>query len=49
MIQLNEKEIYKRLGELEAKCYAYEQIIANSNFKPILPPDSKLVMEEVEG
>ena len=26
----------KRLGELEAKVYAYEKIIANSNFKPVL-------------
>lgn len=25
-----------KIGELEAKVYAYEQIIANSNFKPVL-------------
>ena len=27
----------KRIAELEAKVYAYEKIIANSNFAPILP------------
>lgn len=27
----------RELGELKAKVYAYEQIIANSNFKPVIP------------
>lgn len=31
----------RELGELKAKVYAYEQIIANSNFKPMLHEDSK--------
>jgi len=26
----------KRIAELEAKCYAYEQIISNSSFAPVL-------------
>ena len=30
-------EVKKRIAELEAKVYAYEKIIANSNFAPILP------------
>ena len=29
-------DLYKQLGELEAKCFAYEQIIAKSNFKPFV-------------
>ena len=34
----NEIIEYKRkIAELEAKVYAYEKIIANSNFAPILP------------
>ena len=28
-----------KLGVLEAKCFAYEQIIANSNFAPMLQMD----------
>lgn len=34
--QLTINDLYKRLGELEAKCFAYEQIIAKSNFKPFI-------------
>ena len=30
-------EVKKKIAELEAKVYAYEKIIANSNFAPILP------------
>ncbi len=30
-------EEQKKIAELEAKVYAYEKIIANSNFAPILP------------
>lgn len=35
---LNEElaEIYTEKAELEAKCFAYEAIISNSNFKPII-------------
>lgn len=29
-------EYGRKIGELEAKVYAYEQIIANSNFAPML-------------
>ena len=29
-------EVKKRIAELEAKVYAYEKIIANSNFAPII-------------
>ena len=28
-----------KLGELEAKCYTYEKIIANSNFYPLIESD----------
>lgn len=31
-------EYARKIGELEAKVYTYEQIIANSNFAPILQP-----------
>lgn len=34
--QLGTNDINKRLGELEAKCFAYEQIIMKSNFKPFI-------------
>ena len=30
-------EYKEKIAELEAKVYAYEKIIANSNFAPILP------------
>ena len=41
------------LGELKAKCYAYEKIIANSNFAPILikgseGDDTANLLEEAE-
>ena len=32
-------DMFKRIGELEAKVYAYEKIIANSNFKPLILTD----------
>jgi hypothetical protein len=31
----------KEIGELKAKVYAYEQIIANSNFAPIIIKNSE--------
>lgn len=34
-------EYARKIGELEAKVYAYEQIIANSNFAPMLQPLSR--------
>lgn len=34
--QITEVNMTKRCAELEAKCYAYEKIIANSNFAPML-------------
>ena len=34
--QVSTNDMNKKLGELEAKVYAYEKIIANSNFKPML-------------
>ena len=34
--QTTEVELNKRCAELEAKCYAYEKIIANSNFAPVI-------------
>ena len=43
---LNEElaEICLRKAELEAKCFAYEAIISNSNFKPII--ETKITNEE---
>ena len=40
----------KRIAELEAKCYAYEKIIANSNFAPVVfdPPGGVIAQKEVE-
>lgn len=38
--QLGDNDLYKRLGELEAKCFAYEQIIAKSNFRPFITGDN---------
>lgn len=29
-------DLRQEIGILEAKCYAYEQIIANSNFAPVI-------------
>ena len=37
--QLTDIDASKRIGELEAKVYAYEKIIANSNFKPLILAD----------
>ena len=34
--QTTEVALNKRCAELEAKCYAYEKIIANSNFAPVI-------------
>ena len=34
--QRKDADLYKQLGELEAKCFAYEQIIMKSNFKPFI-------------
>ena len=34
-------EVKKRIAELEAKVYAYEKIIANSNFAPIIRKNSE--------
>ena len=34
-------EINKKFAELEAKVYAYEKIIANSNFAPIMRKNSE--------
>lgn len=39
--QLDEIELEKENGILQAKCYAYEQIIANSNFAPMLRNEVK--------
>ena len=36
--QLSDVDMSKRIGELEAKVYAYEKIIANSNFAPMIQP-----------
>lgn len=35
-ISLADEDKAYELGELKAKCYAYEKIIANSNFAPLL-------------
>ena len=34
--QEKENQLIKEKAALEAKCYAYEEIIANSNFAPLL-------------
>ena len=36
LLKVYNEEYDHQLGELKAKVYAYENIIANSNFKPIL-------------
>ena len=46
--QATEVESSKRIGELEAKVYAYEQIIANSNFKPMLVNNRKTSIGRVD-
>lgn len=34
--QMSDMEQSREIARLEAKCYAYEKIIANSNFAPML-------------
>lgn len=34
--QEKENQLVKEKAEFEAKCYAYEEIIANSNFAPLI-------------
>ena len=36
--QMSDIDMSKRIGELEAKVYTYEKIIANSNFAPVVQP-----------
>lgn len=40
----NDKD--KKIAELEAKVYAYEKIIANSNFAPMVQP---IIVDEFKG
>lgn len=44
--QLTDIEAEKRIGLLEAKVYAYEKIIANSNFAPMAQP---IIVDEFKG
>ena len=44
--QLTDIEAEKKLAELEAKVYAYEKIIANSNFVPMVQP---IIVDEFKG
>lgn len=46
MEQMTDIEAEKRIGELEAKVYAYEKIIANSNFAPMIQP---IIVDEFKG
>ena len=46
--QTMEIENAKRIGDLEAKVYAYEQIIAKSNFKPMLDNNKKASIGRVD-
>lgn len=46
MEQMTDIEAEKRVGELEAKVYAYEKIIANSNFAPMIQPT---IIDEFKG
>lgn len=39
--QLIDLDKDKRIGELEAKVYTYEKIIANSNFAPMIIKESE--------
>ena len=39
--QISDVELNKKCAELEAKCYAYEKIIANSNFAPVMQEKPK--------
>lgn len=36
------------VGEMEGKIYAYEQIIANSNFKAILSKDKQVLEKRIK-
>ena len=48
--QISSFEAEKRIGMLEAKVYVYEQIIANSNFAPMIPPaPEESIMKYEEG
>ena len=40
--QISDVELNKKCAELEAKCYAYEKIIANSNFAPMMQGKPKV-------
>lgn len=44
--QITDIEAEKRIGLLEAKVYAYEKIIANSNFAPMVQP---IIVDEFKG
>ena len=46
MEQMTDIEAEKRIGLLEAKVYAYEKIIANSNFAPMIQP---IIVDEFKG
>lgn len=46
MGQMTDIEAEKRIGLLEAKVYAYEKIIANSNFAPMVQP---IIVDEFKG
>lgn len=46
MEQMTDIEAEKRIGLLEAKVYAYEKIIANSNFAPMVQP---IIVDEFKG
>lgn len=46
--QQTDAEMEKYIGTLEAKVYAYEKIIANSNFAPMIQPIS-VEMDKAEG
>ena len=44
--QTTDVDLTKRCAELEAKCYAYEKIIANSNFAPMLRSDATVFVPD---
>lgn len=39
-------EYARKIGELEAKVYTYEQIIANSNFAPMISRENEVRSDE---
>ena len=39
--QISDNELSRKCAELEAKCYAYEKFIANSNFAPMVQDKQK--------